>query len=156
LGATHVFWRNASFGMDTLAGDIMFHHFANRYLVDTQRVGSYRLGRLPPKLEAAPFDDDVLVLGCRGGFGSGLFKVEDLRIRPVGPQSQRYPKPRKRAADAKAALGMIREAGFVARDPACGSAVPAPVRSGFTLASKRGRMSGSRMPQYEVWLRKSR
>lgn len=153
LGATHLYWVESSRGWDTVAGDIVFHAFANRYTTNPMKVGSAHLAALEDAAPTGSFGQ-VAVLGCRGGYAPGLYTLEDLRVPVFGPDAENYPKPRKSAASKDDAMELLADADFAVRDPKCGYATGS-LQRGFTKVATRRRAPGSKAPKYEIWIRKS-
>src|SRR5262249_51123879 len=64
MGVTHIQWDAAlSKGWDSLAGDIMFFHFALQEAIERKTVGGMMLAKMPKAPPDAPFDDNVVFLG---------------------------------------------------------------------------------------------
>jgi len=116
LGATHIVWKQSvSKGWDSLAGDIMFFHYATQRTVNKKRIGSLHVAEIPKEAPTEPFDDRVAIFGCRGRYGTGLYRVKDLTVPVFGPRRRKFPKARVKFGRSKSERSdMVKQAAFVA------------------------------------------
>jgi hypothetical protein len=93
-GVTHVVWHPEQvYGDDSLAGDLAFHTFVSRYLVNSKSIGGRRIGELPRK-EPPRERPLVFYFGCGGGLENGLYAMSDLTASPLSaPGFVRDPLP---------------------------------------------------------------
>jgi hypothetical protein len=82
-GVTHVAWMpQRVYGEDSLAGELVFHTYANLYLQDGRMFGSRRLAAVP-KRKPRRERPEVFNYGCDGYLMSGLYRLEDLHVLPL-------------------------------------------------------------------------
>lgn len=155
LGATHLVWGEESHAWDSLAGDLLFHHYATRYGVELGKVGHRRVAALPeqpPPEDARSFDDRVAILGCGKEHRTGLYRVEDLRTPMWGPLRTAYPAARVLAESPEHGLQLAREqAAFLLVDPACAERFAPDWQAGFEPLFKRRK--SNRGIAYEAYRR---
>jgi len=98
---------------------------------------------MPPGL---PQGDVVALLPCGGTYKAGLYHLGEVTVH--GTRSGRIPKPFTPAPPGKAVPeDLVNQAAFLVFDSKCHEALPAGVKSQFTLAAKR------RASSAEIWLR---
>jgi len=86
LGITHLLWNpERSEQYDSLAGDIAFYSFANRFGHSVKNFGAVRLARVHAWISEEPFDDRVAYLGCSGRIARGLYHLGELHVVPGIP-----------------------------------------------------------------------
>lgn len=143
LGVTHLAWRNAQpREPDTLAGEIVFLHFVQRFGGPAKNAEGWSISKMPaapPSPGRAP--DPVLVWTCGKGLKPGLYHLGDLTV-PALEKGRRDPRPFKPAPSDPAAL--LREAMAVAQDPTC---PPSKAVEGMFVRV------GQRDP-YGIWIRR--
>ncbi|AKU91941.1 hypothetical protein AKJ08_2328 [Vulgatibacter incomptus] len=157
LGVTHLVWRaGTSRGWDTLAGDIAFWNFAQRFTSGT-RAGSFTVAKMPRERPEEPAPEDVVVLGCGQKYRTGLYRLEDLRVPAFGPGDPGWPAPRVEARGDEL-RELVERASFVAIENDCGS-IPAEMRRSFELSATRRRREriplarDSQKDQWAIWRR---
>ncbi len=80
FGVTHLAWGTSSWsGNDSLASELVFEQFAERYTLDKRRVGGLTLGRMPDVPPAGPGISHVAIFGCDRPYPSGLYPLSALR-----------------------------------------------------------------------------
>lgn len=152
FGITHIAWPGTkSRGQDTIAGDLMFYDFVNRRLTKRRKAGSFRFGQLPAEPPTGSFDDRVVVINCRRGLRSGLYRVHDLYVPVFGPKRRELPKPRK-SAPREEASSLASQANFAVVDPHCGKRVVKDLSKQFKLVARRKLVK--KITPYEIWLRR--
>lgn len=157
LGVTHLFWTETSDSFDSVAGDIMFFDFADRFAEDTKATPAGRVGRMPaaaPSADAAS-GDRVAVLGCGKTYESGVYRVEDLTVPSWGPRRDEFPRPRISAKNEPAAEELVQEADFVILDKACRNAYKRKWLPEFRILAKRRKLARTGSREWEIYRRKS-
>jgi len=141
MGATHVVWvPNQSKGWDSLAGDIMFFHYATTYVEKPRRVGRHRLGAMPKTPPPDEMDDTVAIIGCKKRYPTGLYRVSQLTVPVFGPARHTYPEPILSAPDNAAGhKKLVTHAAFVGVDTNCKGRLPAEAAAKFTKIATRRR-----------------
>jgi hypothetical protein len=96
FGVTHVVWQpQVVYGDETAGGDLVFHTYVTRHLVNPQARGGRMLAELP---EREPGDDGhtVFYFGCSNLYQNGLYELGDLSVSPlaVPGRTPSYPPPR--------------------------------------------------------------
>lgn len=156
IGVTHIAWIDKrSRGYDTVAGDLMFFHYAHRYGVGRTKKRGRFIASLPKQPPSEPFNDLVVVKTCnRRSYRPGLYRLRDLRVRPYGPAARDYPKPRepmtRNNEDA-----LFARAGFAAVELRCAQ-LPVSQAAAFELVATRGRPARMRGPRLQLYLRRGR
>jgi hypothetical protein len=150
LGVSHMVWYSeASTGWDTLAGDILWWDLARQssVAVKTTRLVMAPLPAIPPD-ETMPL---VAILGCEGGYRTGLYRIAQL-TRPVfGPRRRSYPLPLQGGEP----FDVVRRAGFVAVDKQCNAALPFGEDSNFVMLAERKQLGhASKRKPMELWARR--
>nr|PZN25918.1 MAG: hypothetical protein DIU78_09135 [Pseudomonadota bacterium] len=95
---THVVWEYARASEeDSLAGELVFHTYASRSLLNRKTFGRKSVAEVPLD-EPPPERAAVFYFGCRGQPASGLYRIEDLNVqvywRLPGTPPPTYPAPR--------------------------------------------------------------
>jgi hypothetical protein len=145
FGVTHLVYRTTQpREPDTLAGEIVFFNFVQRYAGPPKAAEGWLVAAmpsLPPPPLGAP--DPVLVVSCGKGLPAGLYRLADLAIPSLDKTS---PAPRPVAeSSARALPDLVPAAMAVAQDQGC-PALPAGVDASFVRA-------GTRDP-YLIWVRR--
>lgn len=158
MGVTHLVWEDKmSEGWDSLASDILFFEFATRYGHNQHRVGQATVAEMPSQPPPADFTDTVAVLGCKGRYRTGLYRVGQLTVPVFGPRRHRYPKPILEAPDTPAGHEeLIRHAAFIAKDNSCQRSLPSAAQGQFRLIARRPRKMDRRRRgrgPMEIWSR---
>jgi hypothetical protein len=128
FGVTHVLWQPETVhGVESVAGELVFHTYAMKHLVNKKYYGGRILAELPAK---APRNDGhtVFNFGCDAAYASGLFDLADMRLSPLSLPTRPLPKPpRPRVPlDGKTASKLIARASHLVLDPGCPNAPAAP------------------------------
>jgi hypothetical protein len=133
LGVTHLVWPDESGSVDSVAGDLAFFGYAQRFTKAQQHHDGYTVGALPeqpPPPTAA--DPEVAYYGCGKEYPRGWYRLSDLRRRLPGMKP-----PRPHGSLNSAAVGA--RADFVVVEQSCRRDV-SPDPSVFRLASHRGKV----------------
>ncbi|AKT37124.1 hypothetical protein [Chondromyces crocatus] len=167
LGVTHIAWeKHVSKGWDSIAGDLVFFHYATQNTKNRSEHSRMLLTELGPAPDAdASFPNGVAWLGCNDDYKSGLYALSDLTVPAFGPKRLDFPAPRLahaktagafRTAGAPSAstFGLASAAGFLVVDPRCERALPASVLADFTLVATRRETMGKR-PKRDLYIRTS-
>lgn len=122
-GVTHIAWRNVHpREPDTLAGEIVFLNFVQRYGGAAKSVEGWLISTMPanpPPAGRAP--DPVLVFTCNNkGLKPGLYHLKDLTI-PAIEKGKRDPRPFAPAAANGDVTPLLPQAQAIAQDTACTS-----------------------------------
>ncbi len=136
MHVTHLYWRNDVRALDSVASDIVFHGFANRYTVHQVKLGRSVLGEMPLEPPPATFNDNVVVFGCPRNYDTGLYKLADLRVPDLGPDRRHFPKPRQPASAAEAAK-LLDQVGFAVVVRGCRVGAPAELSRSFQQIATR-------------------
>lgn len=158
MGVTHLVWvPRRSRSWESIAGDIMFFSYAHRYGQNRRRVaGSFvaEMPSKPPGVDAASFQDKVVVLACRGRpYVNGLYRVRDLRLPSFGPDRKGPAQPLRKARKATEAKQWIAHASYVVLDIRCHKRLPGSHRGDFEHIVSRKRMKKN--AAYHIYMRKS-
>ncbi|HVZ89038.1 MAG TPA: hypothetical protein VHG72_18865 [Polyangia bacterium] len=125
LGVTHVVWEHSeASGWNSLASDLAFYGYALNYAIGQRHLGRFGMGRIPATVPDIPFNDRVLVLMCGNPIPDGVYH---LRALANGQPEGSAPAP-EAVGDLAAA---IRDAGFLAVNPACHPDLPPEASSLF-------------------------
>jgi hypothetical protein len=149
MGVTHLLWHSGkSVGEDSLAGDLVFFHFALFATRQQQRFEWYTLGEMPPEPPDLRFDDRVLVLGCANSeYRPGLYLLNQLTVAPFRFKPP-LPKPDPYVEITQDSYRQfVGEVDFLVFDRACHDGSVVAGRSDYVLATKR-------KTTLELWLRK--
>jgi len=153
LGVSHIYRHASKFsGVDTVAGDIMFFHFATFYSVGTRNIGGVVLSEMPQTPPVEAFNDTVVVMSCGSGYREGSYRVRDLSVPCVGPMARQYPSPRHPFPSRSESLAALATAGFVVADPACAIVLPPDQADKFQLLTQRRAFAKGRA--YDIYGRK--
>ncbi len=155
LGATHLAWdRSDSPRSDSVAGEAMFHLFANRYGEDITPVSGWAFAKMPIRRpEGADAVVPVLVIACgKRGYASGLYEMPDLATSRYGPRALSLPPPRTPAQSVDAAWMYLPKAEVVVIDKACARKADPGLSGGFVRVTKV--KAKRELPEYHFWLRK--
>jgi hypothetical protein len=154
LGITHVAWRREhSDGWDSIAGDLRFWSFARRYTTHPVRIGEYTIATMPSEPPPDAEEDTVLVVGCGGGYESGLYRLDDTSVPAFGPAKTYFPDPEIPTDDRPSLERLAPYATYVVAQRGCGSRLPLAPSLGFSLLAKRQRAPGGDST-YELWMRR--
>ncbi len=108
---THMAWQaRKTLGLDSLAGEFVFHEFARRYAVSTRTFDNLVLAQMPP----APLpdrrwlDEEALVLmgSAAATYASGIYRIGDLTVLEQGEKVP-FPRPRRPVGDLTAAVADV-------------------------------------------------
>ncbi len=134
LGVTHLVWADATFGMDSMAGDLAFYGYALRYTHDRKAIAGYTLGTLPdhPPPVTLP-EPEVAYYGCGVAYDKGWYRLRDLNRRLPG---MRQPRGRESLRDMTAVNA---RADFVVIERDCHLDV-SPDSALFEQVTHRGRI----------------
>lgn len=132
LGVTHLVWPPASFQRDSLAGDLAFLNYAERFALPLPPIGGIKLAQVPAtRPPDGPDSYEVAVFDCGIPYATGLYKLADLTLPVVNPGPPPPPRvpltrfgPRAYKAD------------FLVLNKRCYPKLVPPPR--FRLASTRG------------------
>ncbi|HEX2657434.1 MAG TPA: hypothetical protein VHU40_04150, partial [Polyangia bacterium] len=116
-GVTDVLWQAGfSGGLDSYAGEFVFHEFAQRYGPSKRSFGSLVIAKMPASPPEARnwFDEPAIVLlGPRSAtYARGVYGIGDLTILEAG-KPEPHPKPRQPIEDAASFEAAIERASFV-------------------------------------------
>jgi hypothetical protein len=143
FGVTHLAWGRARWaGNDSLASELVFQQFAERFSRDQRTIGGLTLGRMPTVRPDAPGIGFVAVFACAQPFRSGLYPLAALRTRWF----DRTPAPVPLTAAAPSPAPereLLSRAGAVVTEPRCPRTLDLGAFQRVTQ-SKR----------YDLWLRK--
>lgn len=134
LGVTHLVWPDVSVAVDSIAGDLAFFGYAQRFTKNQQRHAGYTIGtlpELPPPLTAA--DPEVAYYGCGQNYQQGWYRLSDLQRRLSGM------KPPRAHGSLRGADAASERADFVVVERDCRPDI-APDPAFFQFASRRGRI----------------
>jgi hypothetical protein len=82
MGVTHVAWgKSAWTGNDSLASELVFQDFAEKYTHGHRPAGGLMLGSMPASRPTGPGISEVAFFGCNRGYRSGLYPLASLRGR---------------------------------------------------------------------------
>jgi hypothetical protein len=153
LGATHVFAApdHKADGAMSIAADIMFWDFLDRFLLERKKVETGLLGKLPDTPIQGKFGSRVAILTCHGIPRRGLFKLSDLRVLPYGPNADRMPEPLQ-VNDTDAAL-MLSAADFAVMDESCykDKDHPKPTQLVTNFDAWLERQKNGKFPALQIW-----
>lgn len=139
-GVTHVLWVHSK-EHDSLAGDLVFFAFVDRYVKKPKNVHGWSLGPLPP---VAPPDSPwgtapAAVLTCTEGYSHGMYRLRDLTSLRQSPRHvARQLRPATTAEEIESVLG---ESQFAALEPGCGNLPDLSTRREFHRIGTRGKIS---------------
>ena len=151
-GVTDVLWQTGlSQGLDSYAGEFVFHEFAERYCERKRPFGALAIAKMPPSPppERSWLDERaVVVLGPRSGtYARGVYPIRDLGILEAGKPEAR-PRPQRPIDDTAALEAAVGDAAFIVygRDEIL--PLPALVGATFTpvVSNDRVRMWVRRRP----------
>ncbi|HEY2407769.1 MAG TPA: hypothetical protein VGI10_17295 [Polyangiaceae bacterium] len=145
MGVTHVLWSSGrSENIDSIGSELIFRDFVLNFLGAPRDFGNMHLAPMRKTVSDADWSDLVAVLGCGGGYESGVYHVGQLVVLPLGgsPLAQ-FPKPVK---GERAGPIPYHDLEFIVNDHGCRAALPAEVRSSFTHVAPSGRV--------EFWVRR--
>lgn len=148
MGVTHLYYSDNARALESVASDLMFNGFANRYTSKRVRLGRSILATMPDKPPSAAINDKVVVFGCPRRYNTGLYKLSDLRVPVYGPDRRRFPAPRQRASLAEATR-LLGQAGFAVVETTCHVQPPADLSREFDRIVTRS--SGGRET---LWMRR--
>jgi hypothetical protein len=145
FGVTHLVYRaSQTREPDTLAGEIVFYNFAQRYAGPPKTADGWLVAAMPsvpPPPLGAP--DPVLVVSCGKGLPAGLYHLADLAIPSLDKTS---PAPRPFAdPSARALSDLVPAAMAIAQEQSC-AALPAGVEASFVRTATRD--------PYAIWVRR--
>jgi hypothetical protein len=143
-GVTHLAWRNTQpREPDTLAGEMVFLNFVQRYGGAAKSVEGWLLSTMPaapPPPGRAP--DPVLVFTCNNkGLKPGLYHLADLAI----PALVRRRDPRPFAPSEGDVTPLLQQAQAIAQDSAC-SGLPKTAEMSFLKVGQRD--------PFAIWIRR--
>jgi hypothetical protein len=134
MGVTHLVWEpNRSNGWDSIAGDIVFFHFALRDTVTRTSSGGFEMGVMPPAPPTPSAPLKVAFFGCNKVAKDGLYDVTDLNVPVFGPRSRNYPAPRVTGTPEV----IVGQADVIVLEPPCRSSLPREATGTFELAARR-------------------
>lgn len=138
MGVTHLVWtKQGSRGWDSVAGDLTFFSFANKYGLNQRTIAGSVVAKMP---EAPPPDepsDVVAYFGCNNQYKIGLYHMADLTVPVYGPNNNKFPKPFKPKGDLELDE-LAREAAFAVVDGKCQAAASRMLPgAGYKLVAQR-------------------
>jgi len=138
-GVTHLLWvTSANKGADSLAGDLVFYHFALKVGVGAKVYGSMTLAAMPEKPPPEGELGGALALTCGKGLPAGLYHLADLHVPAYGPEKNKYPKPFMTVGPDVTEEDLLTRASYVVIESRCKKALPAKQASFFRAAPKHG------------------
>jgi hypothetical protein len=142
-GVTHLAWSTSNWrGADSLASELMFQHFAERFTLDRKPVGGLTLGRMPDARPAAPGIELVALFTCNKTYKSGLYPLSGLRGRWFEKAPPPEPSVAAPASPAPA-TELLAQAGAVVTEPKCPRTID---MKAFTKVTQS--------KQYDLWLKR--
>lgn len=117
MGVTHLLWkRNTAAGQDSLASDLLFHDYLQRFVGKQKNVSGMRLGELGEQPSPGEtFGESVAVATCKGPYKEGVYPVHALDASPWDPDKPwRKIKPNERLDKAR-----LERADYVVEDDSC-------------------------------------
>ena len=157
LGVTHLMWRpNSNRGNRSLAEDLAFFSFADRYTTDKRTLGPWQTGRAvipsPSAEESDSKPKSVVILGCGTPYRTGRYPLPSLNRPPYGPDRHSFAIPPQLAKSTTHAVEMAQSsANFVLLDPRCKDRFPKGWRHGFRKLFTRKRFKNT--PAYHGYIR---
>ncbi len=149
-GVTHLVWTDQrSLGYDSLAGDLLFFHYATVWATDTQKFGGLRLARIPEQPLQEPDRSLVLYLGCPQTYALGLHELGAMILPERADDAGPYPPPLRAASLSKPdeLLSLAKDATYVVHDAKCQKDVDKGVFSGFQKVARRNK-------RVDLWVRR--
>jgi hypothetical protein len=152
MGTTHIVWENEkSQGWDSIAGDLVFFHFASRIAESKKRVGNFLVATMPREAPTEPGLEKVLFHGCGKPLATGLYDLADLHIPVFGPKRAEFPSPRK-TGDVSELAGL---ADAIVLEQRCHASPPSSAQSEFErVAKRRALLEFKRSKELTIWLRR--
>jgi hypothetical protein len=112
LGATHFAFGLAPMNDNSLAGDLRFLDFVNRFAVGRHYVGGISIAAMPQQPPPVEGPDWVLVQACSNNYAPGIYPFEQTNVPALrGLLLAPYPAPSEPLTDANA-QALVRRATF--------------------------------------------
>ena len=150
LGVTHIVWRSdtKSRYRDSLAGDLRFWEFVNKYVKKPKKIRGWLLAEMLDKPPEGPFNDVVAYLGCKKIYKRGLHKLDNLNMpaRKPPPSARFIPGFAPTPPTVDELPPLIAKAGFVVTHSKCHLKVPPKMMTQFKQIAKRHKET--------LWMRK--
>jgi hypothetical protein len=148
MGITHIVWgTRTSMKWDSIASDLVYHHFVTHHALEPRQFGGLTIARMPTTPPATHFTARVAFFGCNTTYASGLYELRDLTVPAGSHPKDKYPTPRipEGTHERNAPQTLIDQSGFVVFEP-CHAPLP-PLTALFDHAVSRDTV--------ELWIRKA-
>ncbi len=146
LGLTHLVMRNKARALDTIAGDLRYWGYVERWAGPKKRHGSLLVTTMPPEPPEGELPNRALYLSCHG-FEAGVHPLSSLHVRDRGLRGKvKAESPLGRTPSD--ILAQAETVGYIVYDRQCKHQAPEGLFDAFVHAGDRRRD--------QLWVRKAR